>query len=375
MLALGAAMMASHVNQPYAGLHRHRRSVALIWDVDGSAAVHSPPGFLRNTSAPSTRPVGNNGLAINIYGNNGAFPHIATDGSYANGGLPQLCNLTAHMEKLTADLEQLIPDPGFSGYCLLDFEQLRADWNSTQDIYRQASIVQANGDVTVAQHQYESAARALFLATIATTRTVRKGCRVGWYGYPKNSLPHTSTPAWRRYCASSPSRCFFDRGGDGLDSGYIGPGGLAQRAINDGLSWLFAALDIVTPAVYLGIPGLASTTGTSAYVSSTVMEAVRVASPNKIPVFPATWYCYDNYWQVPAPVDRQLLSPKDLAVELAGPLRAGASGLLLWGNIDPRDNGTMGHAALANYSAPGGILAAASATICTEFLCAPMLPP
>ena len=51
-----------------------------------------------------------------------------------------------------------------------------------------------------------------------------------------------------------------------------------MRRINDGLLWLFAAMDYVSPSVYLGIPDNdAHITNTTAYVQSVVVEAKRLA--------------------------------------------------------------------------------------------------
>eukprot|EP00041_Stephanoeca_diplocostata_P020637 m.465085 g.465085 ORF g.465085 m.465085 type:complete len:136 (+) comp21626_c1_seq15:1071-1478(+) len=107
---------------------------------------------------------------------------------------------------------------------------------------------------------------------------------MGWYGYPTNALPHTITPAWQQYCVQNPQRCFFDHGGWGNATGYMGNGGAAQRKINDGLQWLFNALDVITPSVYLGIPNAtndADRMATTNYVTSTVREAVRLAGSRK----------------------------------------------------------------------------------------------
>jgi hypothetical protein len=180
------------------------RTVHLVWGVDESEAVNAslPRGIINGRSAGGKNggPGTGHGSAVNIYGNNGAFPSInAATGAVGNGGIPQRANVTLHTERLAADLAALIPSPAFRGVCLLDFEQLRADWNSTGEAQRAASIALAgNNDTALAQRQYEAAAKVLFLATIAALRAARPGCRVGWYGYPRNAPPSAFRP-----CSSS----------------------------------------------------------------------------------------------------------------------------------------------------------------------------
>ena len=65
---------------------------------------------------------------------------------------------------------------------------------------RQLSIEHAGNDTQLAREQYEAAARRFFEATIAAVRAVRPGCKLGWYGYPTNSLPHTVDAQWLSYC-------------------------------------------------------------------------------------------------------------------------------------------------------------------------------
>ena len=68
--------------------------------------------------------------------------------------------------------------------------------------------------------------------------------------------------------------------------------------------WLWDALDVITPSIYVGIPADQTTDEhTRAYVQETVTEAVRLASASKGPtlVMPYMWYLVNNYWQVRNP--------------------------------------------------------------------------
>eukprot|EP00041_Stephanoeca_diplocostata_P020638 m.465152 g.465152 ORF g.465152 m.465152 type:complete len:304 (+) comp21626_c1_seq23:239-1150(+) len=184
--------------------HSHNvqmRPVSLYWDTDNSDLVTDiPPGIIHaGAHGSNAPPTGNNGHTVNIYGNKGYFPHFLADGTAINGGLPQACNLTLHISRLEYDIRQLVPDPSFSGVCLLDFEQIRADWNSTEEIYRKKSIEvggqritylalpeNKRANITNAIAAYEDGARTLFLATInAAARWAGMGTR----------LTHCHTPS------------------------------------------------------------------------------------------------------------------------------------------------------------------------------------
>ena len=360
------------------------RVVSLVWDTDLSAAIDTPRPIIRG--ATKLGPRGFNGDAVNIYGNNGAFPHIEADGTVQNGGVPQQGNLSLHLAKLTRDLGALIPNKTFTGYCLIDYEQWRAGWNATGEAYQTLSLSIAGGDLAKAKTQYEAAAKAWFLATIAATRAVRPGCAIGWYGYPANALPHTVTPGWTSYCRAHPERCWFDHGGRSDHNGYLGSGGDAQRAHNDRLEWLFSALDVITPSVYLGIQSEDMNGNTTAYVTSTVEEAVRLArnvqharrgstgrAASRPRVVPITWHHYDDYWRIPPPAPRALLTLSDLTVELLTSLRSGADGVLIWGAVAQASNASNPESAAALQAYSDGTLAEVVSAICKDggdFVCA-----
>lgn len=135
--------------------------------------------------------------------------------------------------------------------------------------------------------------------------------------------------------------------------------------LNDGLHWLFDALDILTPSVYLGtLPGTSTRGNSSIYVTTTVVEAVRLA--NGKPVLPCTWFRYGNYWEVPPPATRTLLTPADLAIELGDSIAAGAAGALLWGALDATNQSQV--SAVQQYV--DGTLAKQVQTLCDKFGCA-----
>ena len=87
-----------------------------IWDVDNSAPIETPACILRGSRGlPETLyNSANNGNATNIYGGKGQMPHFYGD-EVINGGLPQLGNLSIHLEYYERDLAALIPEEDYRG--------------------------------------------------------------------------------------------------------------------------------------------------------------------------------------------------------------------------------------------------------------------
>lgn len=99
-----------------------RRGVGIYWDVDRSDAIITPSGIVRGNRGRDCdwhiRPYcdGNNGAAVNVYGNKGLMPHFDTNSTPINGGIPQNGNLSLHLGKFRRDLAAMIPDPAYRKY-------------------------------------------------------------------------------------------------------------------------------------------------------------------------------------------------------------------------------------------------------------------
>jgi hypothetical protein len=113
------------------------------------------------------------------------------------------------------------------------------------------------------------------LGTIEATREFRPGCLVGWYAYPQNNLPFNPDVSYTNWCSwpQNIGACWF-RGYD--DDNFPEEAAEARRR-NDKLQWLFDALDVITPSVYLGLrPYETTAEANQQYVHSTTEEAVRL---------------------------------------------------------------------------------------------------
>ena len=210
------------------------------------------------------------------------------------------------------------------------------------------------GNLSQAIHDYEAATRLFMTKTIEKTKETIPGCKVGWYGYPRNNLPLpisiTDSISWKNWCSwhedvTSPTAqegypdgypdgrtCWFE------DSGYADPAAAAaQRSINDGLGWLFEIVDFITPSVYLGYEGH-SPEDAETYVRNTVEEARRLAdeagSRTGLPrpeVAPQTWARYNDQQ---APRIRNYVSAEDARIQHVVPLQSGADKIIMWGSVD-----------------------------------------
>jgi hypothetical protein len=294
-----------------------RQQFPLYWGIDNSSTVDTSlyPALLRNSAA-------------SLYGWAGILPQFV-NGVPANGGIPQRGNLSIHLARLATDVvsARALPDANMTGVCCLDYEQWRADWNSTASSalapYREASI-----NYTTAQHpnisaaevlptaigEFEAAAGRFLQASLEAVQRVRPGCRWGMYAYPRN---------------------------DFAQGGYVGPLAASMRATNDGpLRWVWQAQDVLLPNIYLTAPDRSPHDGqtTAQYISSNVAEAMRLSAlavttgnrSSAPPVVPMTWYVYNAY---PRPVVWTYLSRADLEASIRLPASLGATGLFLWGSV------------------------------------------
>jgi len=166
------------------------------------------------------------------------------------------------------------------------------------------------------------------------------------YGYPRNNLPHIPDISYLNWCTwpQNEGVCFFQ--------GYPDTSaGDAQRRLNEDILWLFSALDVLTPSVYLGIlPNETTSEANIEYINQTVTETIRLAalaatyassSDEENPttqaaplVVPVAWSHTNNYWQFDSSQPRELLNLEDTRVEFLTPFEAGADGVLIWGAVE-----------------------------------------
>ncbi|VDK49663.1 unnamed protein product [Cylicostephanus goldi] len=93
-----------------------------------------------------------------------------------NGGIPQQCNLTAHLEKAEKDINMSIPDENFSGYAIIDFEKWRPLFSENDWMKKRVGICSVTA--------FRTLFRRFFLKTIELGKRIRKNAKWGFYGFP-----------------------------------------------------------------------------------------------------------------------------------------------------------------------------------------------
>ena len=174
------------------------------------------------------------GANITIFYGIGHFPHISRKTKeYIYGGLPQLGNLTDHLDQVTKDVISKLPE-GFSGLAVIDYEQWRPLFKhnfDALDMYKMASeelVRKEHPDWTnksqiedEAEKEWNAAAKLFFESTLETAKGLRPKAQWGYYGFP---------------------RC-YGKVGNFCTNG--------SQADNDRLQWLWDASTALYPRIYL----------------------------------------------------------------------------------------------------------------------------
>ncbi|KAJ8319969.1 hypothetical protein KUTeg_001556 [Tegillarca granosa] len=167
----------------------------------------------------------------------GLYPQILANGTFVNGGLPQLADFSRHFDKSKHDIENIIKNTTFSGLVVIDWESWRPIfkrnlYNKEQKRYVELSIKYVKQShpqwnhqkvQEVAEYKFEMAARFLMEGTISLGKQIRPVGNWGFYGFPA---------------------CYNHRPGESHCTNDT-------MEYNDRLSWLFAGSTSLYPSIYL----------------------------------------------------------------------------------------------------------------------------
>jgi hypothetical protein len=248
-------------------------------------------------------------------------------GEYPKRG-PQIVDddrqMASHLAKVARDVAARIPDVGWSGNAVIDYEAWVPLWESryTGPDVKQAwaAHMQAkrpgelrSGDrERVLSETYNRASRAFFLRTLAEAKRVRPGARWGYYGFPTSEY-YTNDPKLRPLWKQN----------------------------NEDLAWLFEASDALYPHAYtLFVPVRSRQPVASAreqthddnarYITDNTLEAVRVARGKPVLVF-----IWPRFSDSAGPSKKwKLVDDETLSQMINLPREAGASGVVLWDSIE-----------------------------------------
>ena len=257
-----------------------------------------------------------------------------------NGGVPQspAFNLSLHLQQLRLDIARWIPNPGFSGYALVDKEDWEplfcSNWVSGgqryYNIFSEELVRKQHPDWTneariteEAAVQWDRAAKEFYLASLTEARKLRPLAEWGYFGQPTAFSPRAS-PAHK----------------------------VSILAGNQRLGWLFQAVDFLAPEVYIqqrpeqespsSYPSY--TDNLTAVVATVVSHSIALADAasaatagaRRPKVMPYGSIIYRDLRPQPPPTVPQpyMIEQQGLVATIQVPASLGAEGVFLWGSGD-----------------------------------------
>ncbi|KAL3993789.1 Hyaluronidase family protein [Acanthocheilonema viteae] len=236
------------------------------------------------------------------------YKNFSDPTSAVNGGIPQRANLTAHLAKLRDDIEKAIPNEGFNGLAVIDYEKWRPLWEHnwyTKRIYRRESIAYVmerypNKNKTdaklTAMNEFNQASLEFLIKTIREAKKIRPFALWGYYGMP--------------FCNYSAGR-----------NGTIACGEVFER-FNDRLLPLYNESTALYPSIYL--PKREMNLIGCLYVISVLKEAKRIADELQLPIYAFTGI---EYFPL---INDPYYTQQDLRNSLRRASAMGVDGVIIW---------------------------------------------
>lgn len=188
--------------------------IVMMLTCSPASAEYPPRPYSAVWNAPTTKCFGNsldlgrfdiiqnqndtiNGGNITLFSSIGQFPVWGyLNASIVNGGIPQLGNLSLHLEMVRKDIDSLIPDPNFKGLAVIDFHSWKPLYQQNfgdLEVYKTQSRAYTqkrhpnlnSTELEVqAKKEFDSAARAFLEGTLLLASKMRPGGLWGYLGYP-----------------------------------------------------------------------------------------------------------------------------------------------------------------------------------------------
>ncbi|XP_065520577.1 hyaluronidase PH-20-like isoform X1 [Lathamus discolor] len=279
-------------------------------------------------------------------------------GEALNGGLPQLSLLENHLKKAKEDIQFYIPSDEQFGLAVIDWENWRPVWIrnwGSKDIYRQESIeLVQQRDLSlseaeariIAKMEFEAAAKSIMLESLKLGIEMKPNRLWGYYLYPDcynydyKQNPHNYT-------------------GTCLD---------IEIERNNELNWLWEKSTALYPSIYLET-ALRSSRNAQLFVRNRIQEAIRISyvsnATHPLPVFVYTRPVFTDVYE-------EYLSQDDLVNTIGESAALGASGIVIWGDMNLTQNKNTCRT-LDNYLrrtlTPYLINVTMAARICSQVLC------
>ncbi|KAG5879499.1 hypothetical protein JTB14_004725 [Gonioctena quinquepunctata] len=254
------------------------------------------------------------GQKIVILYDPGVFPAIMKDGPKTflrNGGVPQEGNLTKHLERFGALLEELIPNSHFSGIGIIDFESWRPIFRQNFGILSEYRILSISIEQRKnpfrpyawieksAKNRFESSAREFMEKTLLLAKKLRPNATWGYYAYP--------------YC--------FNKSPNNMQQKC--PKEVIEE--NNRLKWLFNNEDNFHPSIYLDNLRLTESDKIQ-MIEGRMDESHRIMKQirKKTQLIPYFWYKYHD--------TNEFVTKNDLFNTFVVLSRSNIGGLVIWGS-------------------------------------------
>lgn len=207
----------------------------------------------------------------------GRYPRYSPQGEAVYGGVPQNSSLEQHLRAAAENIDTYIPDSGFPGLAVVDWESWRPVWERNWDskqIYQEGSraLVRSKHPDwnpkqvdAAARLEFGEAGRSFMEGTLKLGQAARPHGLWGFYGFPN---------CYNYYSANS--------------TGYTGACPAIELKRNDKLLWLWRTSSALFPDIYLSalMRGLGSEV--LLYCHHRILEAMRAAdqaAPSAPPVY------------------------------------------------------------------------------------------
>ena len=249
----------------------------------------------------------------------GKWPCFDKNGTVINGGLPQLGNLTEHLNQVRKDIAIQLPDPNFSGYAVIDWEVWVPSFEILSlypgyRIYYNRSLALAKGNATEAAIHWDEASMTFMVETLKAAQEVRPNALLGYYGMVQ---------------------CTFDHASQKCENKFV--------TINDQWEELWKASSCLYPELYAtckfsGSPEACDTNSSLAIkIEARLQEAKRIqlkyTKERDTPFVGFTWYTLDNNVCTNNVGHCPLMKNKnDLHSEFGLAKETGADGIIVWGS-------------------------------------------
>ncbi|KAM3926856.1 hyaluronidase-1-like [Leptodactylus fuscus] len=249
----------------------------------------------------------------------GYYPYVSDDGESVHGGVPQNVSFEEHFRKATQDIITRIPNKGFQGLGVIDWENWRPQWDrnwGNKSIYRDKSILlvkERHPDwpihliIKKAKEEFDSAGRSFMRDSVLLAREIRPQGLWGYYLFPD---------------------CYnYNYKQDPYS--YTGKCPTIEIKRNDYLHWMWEYSSALFPSIYLDHV-LKSSSNAEKFVHHRLEEAVRVASMSKQP-YELPIYAYARPFYS---LTLHTLSQIDLVHTIGESAAMGAAGVVLWGGSE-----------------------------------------